>query len=620
MSQFSDKNGKKNNPGNSQQLYQQAVRDISGKAQESLQKLDSLSQRRRDLEEQIRSTARARHEERSALYEQRMRTAAEEGADGEDEKLKIAGHGSLTAYQAKAYLKSHKQRKLVSESFLHRCWRYRKAVKELKEDFRQNPLLTDEKRRAAKEAAFRDCFDIYCSAGEEMAECCWDFLCLLASDSWEVLLFLVDMLITAAYYLRAAVSWIWDLIYDIRFWFESNKRMVFQIFAGGVTVASLLAVFISSVVAYEYSYYGRTLGIAKSKADVYRTIAVLGDKLSEATGANISLDVERDIEFTRVIGFKQDVDSTDDILNNLTYMRDIQVRAYAVEVGGENAVILESEDAAWKLLDRVKAKATPPAEGVEYTDIHFNENVTVSEVGVLLGDLWNEADAFRFLTTGSVKSTETPEPVLNVSSTATYTYFEDINYGTRYIENSSMYADETELVSAGVYGKQKIVATVNTTNGVEDSREIVSSVKISNPVDEVMYLGTKPLPAREGTGTFAYPMTTYTITSRFGMRWGRMHQGVDFAAPTGTKIYASDGGVVTFSGWKDGYGYVIMIDHGSLYSTVYAHCSKLLVETGEQVYQGQNIGLCGSTGNSTGPHCHFEVRYKGEAQNPLDYL
>ncbi len=620
MSQTSDKNGKKNTQPSSRQLYVQAIRDISGKAQESLDKLADLQNRRRELEEQIRSSARTRHEERNALYEERLRSTAADGGQSDGEQLKIADHHSLTAYQVKAYLKSHKQHRPVSESFLHRCWRYMGQIKSLKENLKESPLLTDEKRRAARSEVFRDCFDVYCDAWSEMTECCWDFMCMLASDSWDVLLFAVDMIIAAAFYLEAAMSWVWDLFYDIRFWFESNKRMVFQVFAGSVTVASLLAVFISSVVGYEYSYYGRTLGIAKSKADVYRTIAVLGDKLSEATGANISIDVERDIEFTRVIGFKQDVDTTDDILNNLTYMRDIQIRAYAIEVNGQNAVILESEDSAWSMLDRIKAAATPAAEGVEYSDIHFMENVTVSEVGVLLGDLWNASDAYRYLTTGSAKNTDAPSPVINVSSVETRTYYEDIMYGTRYIENSAMYSDETELISAGVYGKQKIVATISRTNGSENSREIVSSVRISNPVDEVMYHGTKDLPPREGTGTFKYPMTSYTITSRFGMRWGRMHQGVDFAAPTGTKIYASDGGVVTFSGWKEGYGYVVMIDHGSLYSTVYAHCSKIMVEVGDMVYQGQNIALCGNTGNSTGPHCHFEIRYKNEAQNPLDFL
>ena len=87
-----------------------------------------------------------------------------------------------------------------------------------------------------------------------------------------------------------------------------------------------------------------------------------------------------------------------------------------------------------------------------------------------------------------------------------------------------------------------------------------------------------------------------------------MHYGIDLAIATGTKIRASDGGTVIFSGYSGSYGYVVKIDHGGGFVTVYAHCSKLHVKVGEKVYQGQHIANVGSTGRSTGPHCHFEVR------------
>ena len=116
------------------------------------------------------------------------------------------------------------------------------------------------------------------------------------------------------------------------------------------------------------------------------------------------------------------------------------------------------------------------------------------------------------------------------------------------------------------------------------------------------------------------------ITSRFGNRNTGIvgattnHQGMDIGAPTGTKIYASDGGVVTFAGWRSGYGYVVEIDHGGLYVTRYGHCSKLLVSAGEEVFQGENIALVGSTGVSSGPHCHFEIRFNDVAKNPIEFL
>lgn len=111
-----------------------------------------------------------------------------------------------------------------------------------------------------------------------------------------------------------------------------------------------------------------------------------------------------------------------------------------------------------------------------------------------------------------------------------------------------------------------------------------------------------------------------SISSNFGERWGRDHNGVDIASPTGTNIYAYQSGKVTFSGWKNGYGNVVIISHGNGMETYYGHCSKLLVKAGQSVEKGQHIAEVGSTGRSTGPHLHFEVRKGGTPINPMPYL
>lgn len=114
--------------------------------------------------------------------------------------------------------------------------------------------------------------------------------------------------------------------------------------------------------------------------------------------------------------------------------------------------------------------------------------------------------------------------------------------------------------------------------------------------------------------------TEGVLTSDYGMRDGRSHNGVDIGADAGTEICAADGGEVTYAGNMSGYGKYIVIDHHNGYETAYAHCSDLLVEVGENVSRGQIIAHMGSTGNSSGPHLHFEVKHCGEFCDPLDFV
>lgn len=110
------------------------------------------------------------------------------------------------------------------------------------------------------------------------------------------------------------------------------------------------------------------------------------------------------------------------------------------------------------------------------------------------------------------------------------------------------------------------------------------------------------------------------LTSAFGERWGRKHTGVDIGADFGHHIVAAADGEITFAGEMDGYGNYIVIEHQKGFETSYAHCSRIAVTVGDYVKKGQIIGYVGSTGNSTGPHLHFEVKKDGEFLNPVDYV
>jgi murein DD-endopeptidase MepM/ murein hydrolase activator NlpD len=118
---------------------------------------------------------------------------------------------------------------------------------------------------------------------------------------------------------------------------------------------------------------------------------------------------------------------------------------------------------------------------------------------------------------------------------------------------------------------------------------------------------------------FVWPVNA-PITSPFGWRWGRMHEGVDLGAAYGTPIAAAAAGVVIYAGWEDGYGNLVVIDHGGGLATAYGHQSRIAVSVGQSVSQGELVGYVGSTGHSTGPHLHFEVRVNGQAVDPLGYL
>ena len=131
----------------------------------------------------------------------------------------------------------------------------------------------------------------------------------------------------------------------------------------------------------------------------------------------------------------------------------------------------------------------------------------------------------------------------------------------------------------------------------------------------------RPVPSGATPGrkraAWVNPNPTASVTSCFGPRWGRMHEGVDLAAADGTPIVAAGAGVVVRAGEAEGYGNAVLIDHGNGYLTHYGHLSAIVVTVGQHVTPGQQIGNEGSTGHSTGPHLHFEV-HRGYYQNPIE--
>ena len=154
------------------------------------------------------------------------------------------------------------------------------------------------------------------------------------------------------------------------------------------------------------------------------------------------------------------------------------------------------------------------------------------------------------------------------------------------------------------------------TRGEELSHDTLRANRLLNQMDELnMYrIAAQKLP-------FAIPVRdAFRFTSGFGMRWGRMHKGTDFAAPHGTPIYATADGVVTHATWQSGYGLMVKIRHEFGVETRYAHNSKIFVKKGQRVSRGDKIAAMGNTGRSTGTHLHYEIRVDGKAINPMIYI
>lgn len=173
-------------------------------------------------------------------------------------------------------------------------------------------------------------------------------------------------------------------------------------------------------------------------------------------------------------------------------------------------------------------------------------------------------------------------------------------------------------VEEGENGKRNIKKEITLLNGVKEKEKIVESNTVKEPIEEKIYTGIKN-PINENIAFLARP-SRGGITSNYGSRWGDTHHGVDIAGSVSDPIKVAANGVVINTSYDNIYGKKIIVDHGGGIKTVYGHCSEILVNVGDNIQQGDVIGKIGSTGRSTGPHLHFELRENDIAINPLSYI
>lgn len=213
-----------------------------------------------------------------------------------------------------------------------------------------------------------------------------------------------------------------------------------------------------------------------------------------------------------------------------------------------------------------------------------------------------------------VTNNETKEEGLSVIVDQKEKYTEQYSLDTQYIFNENMYNNKQNVLAEAQTGTKEYEALVCYKDGKEVSRKILSEKIVKEAVAQVIEVGTVPPPE------YIKPIDGGSISSYFEERWGTFHKGIDWACNIGTNVYAAAAGEIVNAGWVNGYGYCIEVAHSNGSHTRYGHLSQINVSYGQTVNQGDVIGLSGNTGNSTGPHLHFEVIINGGQVNPLDYL
>lgn len=435
----------------------------------------------------------------------------------------------------------------------------------------------------------------------------------------------------------------------------------FLVGSAAVGVAMTLVALYSP--SYAVTMNGETVGVVSDASVVDQAISSV-----EATGSSIlgyDYHVQGDLEYEFAITLRSDLSSQQEIQNYFYNQLDDlsgELRKYQVVVDGQAVGVVKDEAAlndllksfqdqyttenttSVEFLDTVEVKPVyvvdsimtidemeqalqassngsttyTVVEGDTYYGIAYSNDMSLSDLMALNP----QADVDRLMV-GDVLNVKELTPVLSVQTVEDVTYTEAIECPVETREDPSMYKGDSKIITQGVEGEAQVNATVTYVNGQETNRVINSTTTLREATTTVKAVGTKEKPKTASTGSFQWPIRG-RITSYFGGRYifgsYSYHSGLDISASYGAAVCAADGGTVTYTGYKGSYGNLVIITHDNGTQTYYAHNSSIVVSTGQKVYKGQQVAKAGSTGRSTGVHCHFEVRVNGTAVNPLSYL
>lgn len=437
------------------------------------------------------------------------------------------------------------------------------------------------------------------------------------------------------------------------------------IFVGGALAIAAFAVLVSRyTLGTTVIYDGKALDVVASERDAKRVAANVAGITTETLGKSFTFSDES-IQYSKGLVARSELVSRSELEEDLNDEIGLVTRGYSLYINDELIGSTQYEGALDGLLNQLKESYISEdtltvdfeedvriVEGYVPTESIVNlgqiaEILNSTKAGevtytVVKGDTWSGIANSHGMTTkellainpdfdinrlqiGDELTLSNAVPYLTVVVTERQNYVEDIQYDITYTDDPSMYKGDYKVLSKGSYGTADVVADVTYINGEETERTVLSSVTLTEPVTELRAQGTKERPSWYPTGSFRWP-TSGRITSYFGYRntgirgASTNHMGIDISVSYGTPVYAADGGVVTYSGYKGAMGYVVIIDHQNGFVTYYEHNSSLTVSAGQTVYKGQQVAKAGRSGVASGVHCHFGVQYNGSYVNPLRYL
>ena len=421
------------------------------------------------------------------------------------------------------------------------------------------------------------------------------------------------VMITNCNFLKAVTVIFKNLIkekLDIVFKFIKGNRILvkFTSFAL-VAVLSLVVSIVACGITFGFNvnYSGKNIAVVSKTAVFDNAVALVLENVEDKTTANAI--EEPKFAFTITIADRLDSEKkvADAIIENTEKIS----RGFAVKVNGEPLIYTCNVEVE-EYLEAARCRFF--VDGAQNT-ASFVDDVTVESGYYLNSKIEDDQTVKAKIDTLQVKT------VSNITTEKA------IAFSTKTQNRSDQYVGYTRVVKTGENGLRRTVEMVETVNGAETARSVLSNEVVKEPVQRVVEQGTKVAyasateRAEAKAAGFIYPMRKSDV-KKITAYWGdgRGHKGVDLAGDTGSPIFASKAGTVIFAGWDGNYGYSVVIDHGDGFKTRYAHNSALCVKKGDTVTQGQQIAKLGNTGRSTGPHLHFEILKNDKQVNPSAYI